>query len=444
MDIIKKRHACEIVKHLADNGYQAFFAGGYVRDMLLGQNDEGDIDIATNATPGVVASLFPQVIGVGEQFGVMIVVKNGIPFEVATFRSDIGICDGRHPGAIAFSGAEDDALRRDFTVNGMFLDPVTGQIFDYVDGKKDLEKKIIRAIGNPKKRFEEDYLRLLRAIRFAARFDFNIEENTWEAVKEKAGNITRISPERIFQELDKTLTGPHPDKALVLLLKSGLLQVVLPEVEAMAGVAQPPEFHPEGDVFTHTVKALYLLVNPTRITAWSALLHDIGKPRTMTISDRIRFSNHSRTGADMAEQILMRLKAPNSLIEGVYACIDNHMNFMNVTNMRLSTLKKFLSRPTFEHEMELHRADCLASHGDISNHVFLRKKQKEIPINEVKPLPLLTGKDLISLGFSPGPAFKKILGDAYDAQLEGKIKDKADAIKWAKNNVESTLKSLFQ
>jgi poly(A) polymerase len=432
MDIIKNRYACEIVKLLVDNGYQAFFAGGYVRDMLLGQSDEGDIDIATNAAPGVVASLFPQVVGVGEQFGVMIVVKNGIPFEVATFRSDIGICDGRHPGAIVFSGAADDALRRDFTVNGMFLDPVTGQIFDYVDGKKDLEKKIIRAIGNPGKRFEEDYLRLLRAIRFAARFDFNIEENTWEAVKEKAENITRISPERIFQELDKILTGPHPDKALVLLLKSGLLRVILSEVAATVGVAQPPEFHPEGDVFTHTVKALSLLVNPSRITAWSALLHDIGKPRTMTISDRIRFSNHSRIGADMAEQILMRLKAPNSLIEGVYACIDNHMNFMNVTDMRLSTLKKFLSRSTFEYEMELHLADCLASHGDISNHVFLRKKQKEIPVNEVKPLPLLTGKDLICLGFSPGPAFKKILGEAYDAQLEGKIKDKTDAIKWAK------------
>ena len=432
MEPKKEQLALEIVKHLTENGYQALFAGGYVRDMLLGQGEKGDIDIATNATPTAVATLFPHVIAVGEQFGVMIVVKKGIPFEVASFRSDRGINDGRHPRSIIYTDARQDALRRDFTINGMFYDPIADRIFDYVSGGEDLQKKTIRAIGEARLRFEEDFLRLLRAIRFAARFDFSIEADTWEALKEKAEGITRVSPERILQELDKILIGPHADRALELLRQSGLLAIILPEVAATAGTRQPKEFHPEGDVFVHTVKTLSLLARPTRIAAWSALLHDIGKPGTMTVTDRIRFSNHQRTGADMARAVLVRLRAPGGLIDGVYACVDNHMNFMNVRNMRLSTLKKFLSRPTFEDEMELHRADCLASHGDISNYHFLRQKQKEIPTSEVKPDPLLTGKDLIAMGFSPGPIFKKILGEAYDAQLEGKITTKEEAITWAK------------
>jgi poly(A) polymerase len=400
--------------------------------MLLGTGGAGDIDIATNATPTTVASLFPQVIGVGEHFGVMVVLKRGMPFEVAAFRSDIGIHDGRHPKKVTYTDAQHDALRRDFTINGMFFDPIAGRIYDYVSGRKDLGKKIIRAIGNARLRFDEDYLRLIRAIRFAARLDFAIEPDTWAALKEKAEGITRISPERILKEFDAILTGAHPGRALTLLAESGLLKLLLPEVAALAGVEQPPEFHPEGDVFAHTVKTLSLLDKPSRIEAWSALLHDIGKPGTKTVSDRIRFSNHQRLGADMAVRALLRLKAPNQLIEGVHACVDNHMNFMNVRNMRLSTLKKFLSRPTFEDEMELHRADCLASHGDISNYHFLREKQREIPVDEVKPPPLLTGKDLIALGFSPGPVFRKILGEAYDAQLEGKTNAKEEAIKWVK------------
>jgi poly(A) polymerase len=428
----KEQAALEIVKRLTDKGYKALYAGGYVRDMLMTGAKTGDIDIATNARPTEIASFFPQVIGVGEHFGVMIVVKNSIPFEVATFRSDIGTLDGRHPRQVEYTNEKQDAQRRDFTINGMFFDPLEQRLLDYVSGREDIRQKRVRAIGEPALRFEEDFLRLLRAIRFAARFDFIIEERTWKALQEKVGGIVRVSPERVFQEIDKMISGPNPERALALLDHSGLLPLVLPEVAATKDVRQPEEFHPEGDVFVHTCKTLSLLVRPSRIVAWSALLHDIGKPGTMTVSDRIRFSNHQHAGAKIAASALRRLKAPGNLIEGVCACIENHMNFMNVRKMRLSTLKKFLSRPLFEEEMELHRADCLASHGDVSNYDFLRQKQKEIPIHEAKPKPLLTGKDLIALGFAPGPAFGKILDEAYDAQLEAKIATKEDVVSWAK------------
>jgi putative nucleotidyltransferase with HDIG domain len=428
----KEQAALEIVKHLTENGFKALYAGGYVRDMLLAGAETGDIDIATNARPTEIASLFPQVIGVGEHFGVMIVLKNGVQFEVATFRSDVGIHDGRHPRQVEYTNEMQDALRRDFTINGMFFDPFENRVFDFVSGREDLRQKIIRAIGDPALRFEEDYLRLIRAIRFAARFDFTIEIKTWEALREKAPGIKRVSPERIFQEIDKMIKGPNPGKALMLMDESGLLTLVLPEVAATKDVRQPEEFHPEGDVFVHTVKTLSLLNRPSRIVAWSALLHDIGKPGTMTVSDRIRFSNHQRAGAQIATNVLRRLKAPGNLIEGVHECIDNHMNFMNVGKMRLSTIKKFLARPLFEEEMELHRVDCLASHGDISNYEFLRQKQREIPPHEARPLPLLSGKDLIALGFTPGPMFGKILDKAYDAQLEALIATKEDAVRWIK------------
>jgi poly(A) polymerase len=429
----KEQAALSIVRRLTENGYQALYAGGFVRDTLLGAPEKGDIDIATNATPETIAEIFPQVIGVGEHFGVMIVVKNAIPFEVATFRSDVGILDGRHPSRVVYVDARHDAERRDFTVNGMFFDPLEGKLLDYVHGQEDLENKIIRSIGEARLRFEEDYLRCLRCVRFAARFDFSIAEGTWEALKEKAGGIVRVSAERIFQELDKTFTGPRPDRALNLLEESGLLKIVLPEVWATEGVMQPPEFHPEGDVFTHTVKALSLLDRPTRTAAWSVLLHDIGKPPTFTVTDRIRFSNHQHAGARMAEGVFARLKAPGALTKDVCDCIDNHMNFMNVTKMRLSTLKKCLSRSTFEDEMELHRVDCLASHGDISNYEFLRRKEREIPKDEIRPAPFLTGKDLIMVGLAPGPIFKKILNEAYDAQLEGKFGSREDAAAWARS-----------
>jgi poly(A) polymerase len=428
----KETAAMEIVKRLTKSGYQALYAGGFIRDTLLGLPEKGDIDIATNATPETIAEIFPHVIGVGEHFGVMIVVENNIPFEVATFRSDVGILDGRHPKRIEFANAEHDAMRRDFTINGMFFDPLSAKLLDYVHGQEDLKNKIIRSIGNAGLRFKEDYLRCIRCIRFAARFNFSVDEKTWQALKENAEGVSHISAERIFQELDKILLGASPDRALRLLEESRLLRIILPEISETVGMEQPPEFHPEGDVFTHTVKALSLLDRPSRTTAWSVLLHDIGKPPTLSITDRIRFSNHQHVGARMAEDVFARLKAPNNLTRDVCSCIENHMNFMNVTKMRLSTLKKFLSRPTFQDEMELHRVDCLASHGDISNYEFLRRKEREIPKDEVRPEPLLTGKNLILLGLKPGPIFKKILGEAYDAQLEGKFSSAQDAIDWAR------------
>jgi len=421
--------AVHIVKTLTARGFEAYFAGGWVRDFVMNFSQKSDIDIATNAAPDSIRKIFGQTIGVGEQFGVMIVVEAGVPFEVATFRSDVGIKDGRHPEQVVFTDAKNDALRRDFTVNGMFFNPFTEEVIDYTDGQADIQNKIIRAIGDPYERFSEDYLRMLRAVRFAARFGYAIEENTFQAIKNNAGFIKDISVERIFAEMSKMLTGKNPDASLELLHESTLLQQFLPEAENLCGIEQPPQFHPEGDVFIHTVKTLsFLPENPSPLLAWAALLHDIGKPSVMTVSDRIRFNNHHRSGAIMSEAILKRLKAPNALIDAVCSMVDNHMNFMNVGKMRLSTLKKFLSRPTIRDELELHRADCLASHGDIQNYDFVKARLSEFKVEEIKPKAFINGKDLIELGLKPGPLFGKILSDIYDLQLEEKIADREEAL----------------
>lgn len=433
----KETAALDIVKALAAHGHRALYAGGCVRDMVMGKPFTADIDIATSATPQTVRALFDHVIPVGEHFGVEIVMRDGIPFEVATFRRDVGSTDGRHPDSVAFANEKEDALRRDFTINGMFFDPIAGTVLDYVGGRADIEKSVVRAIGDAGKRFTEDYLRMVRAIRFSARFGFAIEHHTWEALASNAAGIARISAERLFAEFDKIFCGPHADRALVLLHESGLLAVVLPEVEGLAGVDQPREFHPEGDVFAHTVRALSLLANPTHVAAWGALLHDIGKPATISVSDRIRFSNHDRVGATMAARLLRRLKAPNSLLERVCEVVDNHMNFINVTKMRLATLKRFLSRPTIDDELEVHRVDCLASHGDLSNYTFVKEKRAELPVEEIKPPALISGKDLIALGLTPGPLFGKILGEAYDLQLENKLTSREEAMEWVKKNYAS-------
>jgi putative nucleotidyltransferase with HDIG domain len=434
MKSLKELAAFEIVKTLVENGHRALYAGGCVRDMVMEKPAAGDIDIATSASPQTVRHLFEHVIPVGEHFGVEIVMRGGIPFEVATFRRDKGASDGRHPDSVEFSDEKEDALRRDFTINGMFYDPINDTILDYVGGEADIERGLVRAIGEADRRFTEDYLRMIRAIRFAARFGFEIEEKTWAALKGNVGGVARISAERVFAECDKILSGPHPDRAVSLLHESGLLTLVLPEVENLVGVSQPPQFHPEGDVFAHTVQALALLRNPTHVSAWATLLHDIGKPATMAVSDRIRFSNHDRVGAKMADHLLRRLKAPAALIDGVVAVVENHMNFINVQKMRLSTLKRFLARPTLDDELEVHRADCLASHGDISNYTFIRRKREEMPVEVIKPPALISGKDLIEVGFKPGPIFGKILGEAYDLQLENKLVTREEAVEWAKNN----------
>jgi len=421
--------AVRIVKTLKNGGFEAFFAGGWVRDFVMGGAGRGDIDIAASAAPRDIRRLFGRTVGVGEQFGVMIVVEDGIPFEVAAFRSDVGAKDGRHPESVAFTDAKNDALRRDFTINGMFYDPLTEEVIDYVEGRRGIAERLIKAIGDPARRFGEDYLRMLRAVRFAARFNFNIEERTFEALRSNAHNIKIISAERVFAELGKMLAGPNPGRGLSLLHDAGLLAHILPEVENLRGVEQPILFHPEGDVFVHTVKILgFLPESPSPALAWAALLHDIGKPPTMTVTDRIRFNNHHRAGAAMAGAALRRLKAPNALTDTVTSMVDNHMNFMNVEKMRLSTLKKFLSRETVHDELELHRADCLSSHGDLTNYDFVKEKLTDFKAEQIKPKPLVSGKDLIGMGLKPGPAFGKILGEVYDLQLEDKITSREEAL----------------
>ena len=421
--------AVRVVKALRNGGFEAFFAGGWVRDRVMGAASLSDIDIATSAAPDDVRRLFGRTVGVGEQFGVMIVLEGGTPFEVATFRTDVGSADGRHPESVVYTDAENDALRRDFTINGMFYDPVTDEVIDYVDGRAGIDARIIKAIGDPEQRFREDYLRMLRAVRFAARFGFGIEERTFEAIRGNAHRIKAVSAERVYAEMCKMLAGPNPHRALETLSVTGLLKNFLPEVENLRGVEQPAQFHPEGDVFVHTAKTLSLLPeNPSLTLAWAALLHDVGKPPTKSVSDRIRFNNHNIVGAKMSVNILKRLRAPNALIDATAAMVENHMNFMNVSKMRLSTLKKFLSRETIRDELALHKADCLSSHGDLENYRFVEEKLAGFKAEQIKPKPFVTGRDLIDLGLKPGPVFGRILSAVYDLQLEEKVASREEAL----------------
>jgi poly(A) polymerase len=430
--------AAQVVRTLRDRGFEAFFAGGWVRDRVMGAASGGDIDIATSAAPPDIRRIFTRTLGVGEQFGVIIVLEGGIPFEVATFRTDVGAADGRHPESVAYTDAKNDALRRDFTINGMFYDPITEEVTDYVGGRADIDARIVRAIGVPEQRFREDYLRMLRAVRFAARFDFGIEERTAEAIRENARGMEAISAERVYAEVSKILTGPNPCLGVELLRDTGLLRHILPEVDNLRGVEQPAQFHPEGDVFVHTVKTLsFLPENPSPALAWAALLHDIGKPATMTVTDRIRFNNHNVAGTKISANILKRLRAPNALAESVEAMVENHMNFMNVCKMRLSTLKKFLSRETIRDELLLHKADCLASHGELDNYRFVSEKLANFQPEEIKPKPFITGRDLIALGLKPGPIFGKILGIVYDLQLEEKVTSREEALEAMRGIVDN-------
>jgi len=428
--------ALAIARILKDRGFIAYFAGGCVRDHLMAQTPR-DFDIATTATPEEVEKLFRRTIPVGKQFGVMIVIENEIPFEVATFRCEGGYQDGRHPTHIAFTQPEEDARRRDFTVNGMFYDPFTEQVIDFVGGVEDLPKKILRAIGNPAKRFEEDKLRLLRAIRFASTLGFEIEEKTWKALCIKAPEIRAVSPERIREELVKIFTRAGAARGMVLLSESGLMKEILPEVEAMRGVAQPEKFHPEGDVFEHTRLLLeHLQPSVSTVLAFAALFHDIGKPKTSAIrKGRLTFYEHSEEGVKIARQIMQRLRFSNEEIDGVCEFVANHMKFMDVQKMRKGKLKQFISRPLFEEEMELHRVDCTASHGMLDNVSFLKDKLKEYEHEELRPKPLVNGNDLIELGMKPGPAMKPILEEAYELQLEGTHKTREEALAWVRQKI---------
>jgi poly(A) polymerase len=427
----KQKLALQIVRTLRDKGHEAYFVGGCVRDLLRKKTPK-DFDVATDAVPQEIAKLFPRTVGVGAQFGVMVVVIEGENFEVATFRVDEGYRDGRHPSGVRFASAKEDAQRRDFTVNGIFYDPLRRQVLDWVGGQKDLKKKIIRAIGDPLKRFEEDKLRMLRAVRFSSALDFKIEPKTFSAIKKLSHKIHEVSFERVRDELIKMFTGPCPGEAMRLLDKSGLLREALPEVEKMKGVAQPKAFHPEGDVFVHTRLLLDQLKNPSTVLAFGCLFHDVGKPSTFKRSDRIRFNGHDRVGAVITEKILERLRFPNDLKHQIVECVDAHMRFKDVKQMRESTLKKFLQRPTFETELEQHRVDCLASHGDLSNWRFLKKKIRTLSKEEIKPVPLINGRDLLEAGYKQGPLIGQILKAVEEAQLERKIATKEEAMDFVK------------
>jgi poly(A) polymerase len=444
-----KDFATSIVKTLRQHGFEAYLVGGCVRDLLLGREPK-DYDVATNATPRQVMTIFPETYAVGAQFGVVLVpapdsgsapdcqAEGGSKspcVEVATFRSDIGYTDGRHPDEVRFSNdPREDVARRDFTINGMLLDPVSGEVFDYVGGRKDLEAGIIRTIGNPQHRFTEDKLRMLRAVRFAARFEYTIEPLTFAAMQALADQIAVVSRERVRDELTRMLTEGHASRAFLMLDESGLLQFVLPEISAMHGVEQPPEFHPEGDVFVHTLLLLDNLPQPCPPTlGWGALLHDVGKPATFRIApDRIRFDGHVDVGVKIAQAICRRLRFSNDDTEQILALVDNHMRFGDAMKMKESTLKKFMRLRDFDEHMALHRADCLASHRNLTTYEFIRQRRAEIPPEKMRPAPLVNGKDLIAAGHVPGPKFKEILSAVEDAQLEGRLPSRDAALEFVR------------
>jgi len=427
-----KQNAIDIVKTLQGNGYKAYFAGGCVRDMIMGR-ESADYDIATNALPNDVMHLFEETIPVGVQFGVVIVLKEGHNFEVATFRTEGSYSDGRHPDYVAFSTPEDDVKRRDFTINGLLYDPIKNEMLDYVSGREDISKGIIRTIGNPIERFTEDKLRMIRAARFACRFNFPIHEETRQAIIKLARQIHVVSTERIREELEKILTSPNPHIGIRLLDEFHLLQEILPEVSGMKGVRQPENFHPEGDVFVHTLLCLSKMKNPSWTLAMGLLLHDIGKTVTFEESDRIRFNLHEKVGADMAANICNRLKTSNVEKERIVWLVQKHLYFKDAQKMRLSKLKRLFASDGYPELAELCRIDALSSSGDLSDYNYCQEMFSKLPQEEVKPKPLINGLDLIALGLKPGPLFREILTKIEDEQLEGNLKTKEEALEKVKS-----------
>jgi poly(A) polymerase len=392
-----------------------------------------DFDVATSASPEDVRSLFKRHVNVGEAFQVVLVLSEENPpqkVEVATFRKDVGIADGRHPVGVATATAQEDVLRRDFTINGMMMDPETEEIFDWVGGLADLKAGVVRSIGPASQRIAEDYLRMMRAVRFTARLGFSMDETLQQAIEAAASSITRISAERQFDELTKMLTGANADKAMNWLDQLGLLQYLIPEALAMKGCEQPPEYHPEGDVWVHTLLLLKQCEGASPELAWGCLLHDIGKPPTFSHEppDRIRFNNHQNVGAEMAEVILKRFKASHALTQIVCELTRDHLKFKDAPQMKPSTLKRFLRNPHFDLHMQMHRIDCMASHQNLSLYDFCQQKLKEMPPEVLKPEPLIKGNDLIAIGFEPGPLFKRILDFIETEQLEGRLSTKEDAL----------------
>jgi len=433
--------AGKIVRVLRSAGHVAYFAGGFARDILIGRAIH-DIDIATSAKPAEVQTLFAQHRGFGKSFGVIQVDMDGHPFDIATFRVDKCYRDGRHPEEVSFTTADEDASRRDFTVNGMFYDPAAHQVIDYVGGYTDLQQKVIRAIGDPELRFEEDHLRIMRAVRFASVLEFRIEPATWQAIQQHAGQLAGTSMERIREELIRTMMeSPRPGDALHLLKDSGILAIILPEAQAMAGVAQPPEYHPEGDVFTHTALMLNLMEDRTPALIWSILLHDIAKPPTYAVNmdkqgkPRIQFQGHAELGAEMAVTIMKRFRCSNEDIDNVSTAVRNHMKFMAVPEMKNSTLRKWAGSPTFPLELELHRIDCTSSHNKLDHYFFVREFQQQLKEEPVLPPALIRGHDLMEMGFKSGPAMGRSLKRIYDAQLEGAFNNREQALDWVREHI---------
>jgi len=450
-----QQHATNILRELRNRGFQAYLAGGCVRDTLLGVAP-ADYDVATDATPPEVMRIFPETYAVGAQFGVVLVPLKrptqaeeawvGHPadvfsdhpnyVEVATFRNDGTYTDGRHPDRVSYSkDPQEDVQRRDFTINGLLMDPLDGnRVLDFVGGRDDLRAGIIRAIGDPERRFAEDKLRMLRAIRFAARFGYVIEPATLDAIQRLAPGIQQVSRERVRDELTKMLTEGHARRAFELLDSTGLLREVLPEVGRMKGVEQPPEFHPEGDVWIHTLLLLEKLPpRCSRALAWGALLHDVGKPPTFRVApDRIRFDGHVEVGVRMAEEICHRLHFSNEDTRQISALVANHMRFADTGRMKESTLKRFMRLPRFDEHLELHRIDCLSSHGSLELYNLVRDRLEQTSEGEIRPQPLLTGEDLIGLGYRPGPQFRDILSAVEDAQLEGALHNRDEALNFVR------------
>ncbi|MEI6323024.1 MAG: CCA tRNA nucleotidyltransferase [bacterium] len=424
--------ARSVVERLRAHGFQALYAGGCVRDRLLGVEPH-DYDVATDARPEQVEALFPRTVPIGAQFGVILVLEQDKEIQVATFRGDGSYHDGRHPESVRFTDAEGDALRRDFTVNGLFFDPVANEILDYIGGCGDLKSHLLRAIGDPSERFAEDKLRLLRAVRFATTLGFSIDPPTWSAVQQWAPEIHAVSAERIREELIKILVSPNKLRGFDLLDQSGLLREILPEVEALKGCEQPPDFHPEGDVFVHTRLMLSLLAPDASLTlVLSVLLHDIGKPATRVIDEtgRMRFNGHEGVSAQMGLRLLQRLRFPNEVIDSVIPAVRLHMSFKDVPRMKTSTLKRMMARSTFDEELELHRVDCLGSHGMLDNHSLLIAKREEFSHEPLIPPPLVTGHDLIALGWKPGKQFAEILESVQNRQLDGSLTTRESALAW--------------
>jgi tRNA nucleotidyltransferase/poly(A) polymerase len=425
--------ARRLVLTLRAHSQEAYWVGGCVRDLML-ELAPKDYDVTTSATPAEVLALFPDAQQVGAHFGVVLIAEGGAHVEVATFRSDHSYIDGRHPGEVRFeTDPRQDVLRRDFTINALLMDPESGEVLDWVGGKADLRDGVIRAIGDPARRFEEDHLRMLRAVRFAARFSYAIEPATFAAIREQSAKIQRISAERIRDELTRILTEGGARRGFELLDETGLLKEILPEVAAMKGVPQPPQYHPEGDVWIHTRLMLEAMGKAGITQALGVLLHDVGKPPTFRIADRIRFDGHAEFGARMASDILTRLRYSTDQIRQVEALVANHMRFKDVPKMKASTLKRFLRLPQFDEHLELHRLDCVGSYRPLDAYEQTKAQLQSLPPEALHPPRLLNGDDLIRAGFPPGPGFGRVLNAVEDAQLESRVRTREEALELARS-----------